>query len=267
MSTPTTPVATDAAIEQTRAIWLERLHKAAAGDAVYESLAESIARGYLPQGLRLSEEELARWFEVSRTPVREALVRLESEGLAQRVARRGLVVSRITPDEILEVYIVRGSIDGLAARLATANAGAADRAQLQWINERLFEASEAHDFQSMAELNLEFHETLARASHNALLLHFIRYVHVRVRRFPGTTFGVRERSQTAVEEHRQILLAMDAGDADEAERQARLHMANAMRIRIEMLAAGVAGESKPGDAITGRATATQPRAPSARRHG
>src|SRR5258706_5723664 len=89
-----------------------------AAEAVYMTLREGILHGVLPAGQPLGEIQLADVFGRSRTPVREAILRLESEGLAERFPRRGLVVAQITREEVLEVYAVREMLDGLAARLA-----------------------------------------------------------------------------------------------------------------------------------------------------
>ena len=87
-------------------------------ERVYASLKHDILQGVLPPGTSLREEELGRSHQVSRTPVREALSRLEIEGLAARRPRAGLVVSTPTLDEIIDLYVVREALEGLAARLA-----------------------------------------------------------------------------------------------------------------------------------------------------
>src|SRR5437763_17198432 len=99
-------------------LWRAQPVTGATSDMVYAVLREAILSGMLAPGQRLAEVAFASLFNVSRTPVREALVRLETTGLAHRVPRRGLVVGRITPQEIVEVYVVRENLDGLAASLA-----------------------------------------------------------------------------------------------------------------------------------------------------
>ena len=100
------------------AVWRRYEDQPVAADAIYSALREAILEGLLPAGERLAELQLAALFNRSRTPVREAILRLESERLADRSGRRGFVVGGITQAEILEVYAVREVIDGLAARLA-----------------------------------------------------------------------------------------------------------------------------------------------------
>jgi DNA-binding GntR family transcriptional regulator len=111
-----------------------------AADSVYLTLREAIVDGQLEPGDSLIEWHVARQFGTSRTPVREALLRLEAEGLAFRVPRRGLVVRKISEHEIFEVYAVRISLETLAAREAASEAMPSDISQLRWVNQRLAEA-------------------------------------------------------------------------------------------------------------------------------
>ncbi len=216
-------------------LWRSRAGSAAASDAVYATLRQAIVAGDLAAGTRLAEEDLARRFDVSRTPVREALLRLESEQLAERIPRRGLVVTTITPEEILDLYVVRQAVDAQAARLAARYASPPEVSQLRWLNDQLRPAAEARDYRRMADLNFEFHEGLCRAGRSPLLLYFMRQVHDRVRRFPGTTFSHGERALASVREHDAILDAVEARDAELAGRLALEHMTRALEVRIEML--------------------------------
>jgi DNA-binding GntR family transcriptional regulator len=213
------------------------LERSAAADGVYEALREAIVAKRLLPGDRLAEEQLAKQFGVSRTPVREALLRLEAEQFAARVARRGLVVRPIPEREVLEVYAVRAALDGLAASLAAEQATPPDRARLRWINEQIREAAGRSDFARMAELNIELHEALCDAAHNGMLLLFMRQIHDWVRRFgeADTTFSRPGRAAEANAEHDDIIGAIEAGDADRAGRLAREHMNRAREARIAML--------------------------------
>jgi DNA-binding GntR family transcriptional regulator len=185
----------------------------------------------------LTEEQLANLFEVSRTPVREAVVRLEAEHFAQRVPRRGLIVSRVTPQDIIDVYVVREANDGLAAYLAALCATPADVFRLASLNEQFTSAvnDPGHDLTELAALNLRFHEALAEASKNTLLLNIVKQVHNVVRRFGSTTFRQPGRAQVAAVEHGALVDAIRAGDADLARQIAMEHMAAARSIRIAML--------------------------------
>jgi DNA-binding GntR family transcriptional regulator len=213
------------------------LERSAAADGVYEALREAIVSKRLLPGDRLAEEQLAKQFGVSRTPVREALLRLETEQFATRVARRGLVVRPIPEAEVLEVYAVRAALDGLAASLAAEQATPPDRARLRWINQQIGDAAAQSDYARMAELNIELHEAMCEAAHNGMLGHFMRQIHDWVRRFgeTETTFSYVGRAIEAVAEHERILDAIEAGDAERAGSLAREHMNRAREVRIAML--------------------------------
>ena len=216
------------------ALWRRYESEPVAADAIYATLREAILDGILPAGERLAELQLAALFNRSRTPVREAILRLESEHLADRSGRRGFVVGGISREEILEVYAVREVIDGLAARLAAQGCLPTDLDHLAWLNRRLRKAAEQRDYRLMVELNIEFHEAVGRASRNALLLQFMRTIHDWVRRFSDTTFAQRGRATEALKEHDALLDALKQRDSDAAERIARAHMARATEVRIAM---------------------------------
>lgn len=216
-------------------LWRSHAQNQPAAQAVYLTIREAILRGTLPAGTRLGEEDLAAQFLISRTPVREAVFRLEAEQLVERLPRRGVVVTQVSPDEIVEVYYVRQAIDGLAARLAAHAALPLHLVQLRRLNDDLRAAAEAGDFEVMAAMNIRFHEALCHASRNGLLLHFLQQVHDRVHRFPGTTFSEPNRALEAVREHEDLIDAIVRGDATSAERVAVEHMGRAMAVRMEML--------------------------------
>lgn len=207
----------------------------AAADGVYATLREAILSGRLAPGEHLAEQLLGRQLEVSRTPVREALHRLETEQLAVRIPRGGMVVRSVTESELLEIYTVRTMLDGLAARLAASQALPADLAHLRWVNRELDAAAQRSNPQAMAELNVRFHESLCQAGYNGLLLQFVCQIHDRVRRFGGTTFAYPRRAAAAVTEHALLLDAIEKHDGDTAERLAREHMTQARKVRIAML--------------------------------
>jgi DNA-binding GntR family transcriptional regulator len=209
-----------------------------ATDAIYHTLRTAILTGVLPPGERLGEVPLGALFGRSRTPVREAILRLESERLAERAARRGFIVARIAREEVLEVYAIRTVLDGLAARLAAHAILPGEIAHLHWLNDRMREAADRRDFRQLAALNIDFHEEVCRAGRNALLQQFVRQIHDWVRRFPDTTLGVSGRAASAVAEHAALIDALERRDPDEAERSAREHMARALQVRIGMLQDG-----------------------------
>jgi DNA-binding GntR family transcriptional regulator len=206
-----------------------------AAEAVHMTLREAIIHGVLPAGHQLGEIRLAGVFGRSRTPVREAILKLESEGLAARSARSGLVVAQITREEILEVYAVREMLDGLSARLAAFSILPTELDRIVWLNDRLRAAAEKGDGGAMTHLNIEFHEAICLASRNSLLFEFMRQIHAWVRRFENTTMTYAGRGLDAVAEHEALIDAFRARNPEESERIARAHMARAREIRIAMM--------------------------------
>jgi DNA-binding GntR family transcriptional regulator len=218
-----------------RALWDQQTVDGATSDVVYNALHEAIVMTILPAGQWLGEVQLARLFEVSRTPVREAILRLESDHLAVRIPRRGLVVSKITPQETIDVYVVREAIDGLAAALAAEMATPAEISNLEWVNQQFASAAEAGDLATLAETNLRFHEAVAAASHNALPITFVKHIHRLVRRFSSTTFAHPGRAAEAAAAHQSIIQAIGEHDTERARTIAMKDMAVARRIRVSML--------------------------------
>jgi DNA-binding GntR family transcriptional regulator len=216
-------------------LWRHQDIDGASSDLVYNVLHEAIVMSILPAGQWLGEVQLARLFDVSRTPVREAILRLETENLAVRVPRRGLVVSKITPKETVDVYVVREAIDGLAAALAAEHASPAEIKHLEAINEQFAQAAAVNDLAALAEINLRFHEAIVQASQNDLLISFVKHIHRLVRRFRSTTFAYPDRASGAVEAHRRLVNAIADRDADLARQIAMEDMATARQIRIAML--------------------------------
>jgi DNA-binding GntR family transcriptional regulator len=231
----TQPKQINGRVKKLLALWHEAKDDTVASEAIYVTLREAILSGVLPPGERLGEEQLARLFERSRTPVREAIVRLESERLTQRSTRRGFVVGRITREEVLEVYAVRGALDSLAARLAAHSILPVELEQLRYVNTQLREAAAKKDFARTMELNIEFHEAVCKAGRNALLLQFMRQIHDWVRRFPQSTLSQKGRAAAANDEHDALIVALRERDAERAERLAREHMDRALQVRIAML--------------------------------
>jgi DNA-binding GntR family transcriptional regulator len=229
------------------AFWKRYRYDHNAADAVHLTLRDAILHGALAAGQPLGEIQLADVFGRSRTPVREAILKLESEGLAARVPRRGLVVAQMTREEMLEVYAVREMLDGLAARLAALGILPTELDRLVWLNDRLRAAVGNDDRNAMIQLNLEFHEAICQASRNSLLLEFMRRIHERqtwAHRLEETTMSFPGRGLEAVAEHEALIDAVRARDPEAAERIARDHTSRARQIRINMSQSAAAHDQR-----------------------
>lgn len=197
----------------------------------YETLREQIRRGELRPGTRVREEEIAAALGVSRTPVREALGRLQSRGLLTN-ASGGMVVTELSRREVMELYAARGVLEGAVARFAASNALASDLTALAYV----FKLFDQHtDALGTAQVNIQFHRALYDAAHNNYLLRMLEELNDSLSLLPSTTFTVPGRVDAARAEHRRILDAVIARDPEAAERVAREHIDCALQARLELL--------------------------------
>lgn len=207
-------------------------------EAVYGELREAILRGALPAGERLREEDLARRLRVSRTPLREAMGRLEAEGLAVALPRRGLAVAEVSPEHVMEIYLVREVLEGAASRLAARQVTSLQAAELESLLERMEEAAATDDTPAFGALNRRFHALVYQAARNRLIQRILGGLWDDLGRFGATTFVHPGRKKEAVAEHRAIVEAIVGGREDEAERAARAHLAAGREVRLRMLHRG-----------------------------
>jgi DNA-binding GntR family transcriptional regulator len=201
-------------------------------DAVTDALREAILDGLIPASTWLREEDIAAELKLSRTPVREAIRRLTSEGLAVRMPNQGTQVAPMAIEDILAVYTVRENLEGLAARLAAQRASDGLRSQLREVHERFKKAVTEGDTAAVSELNLEFHRAIREATGNQYLERFLTLVEHAVRRFGRTTFEIPQRMDATIYEHESILTAIVNGVPDDAEVHARSHMRRAREARL-----------------------------------
>ena len=196
----------------------------------YEMLHEAIREGTLAPGQRVMETELSTWLRISRTPVREALLRLLAEGMLEHVAGGGLAVALYDMRAIAEFYDMRESLEGTAAGLAAQNA---DTTEIGILRASL-EAMKAlpDDPRAHARENAAFHEHIYRAAHNRFLLNSLRQLLNFVPLLGRTTYFAPGRVPVALREHTQIVNAIAKHDATRAEAAARAHIRNAYASRV-----------------------------------
>ncbi len=203
-------------------------------EAVSDALREAILDGVLPPSTWLREDELAATFNVSRTPVREALRRLADEGLAVKTAHHGTVVAPLSMDDILALYVVREDLEGLAARLAAVRCPPETLARLRAVHAEMEDSAAREDAPSLVRQNLAFHRLIREAAGNSYLERFLTQVEHAVRRVPSS-FRRPGRPTGVVAEHAAVLAAIEARDGDAAERAARQHMHSAREVRLAAL--------------------------------
>lgn len=201
----------------------------------YESLLAAIRAGQLAAGARLREADVAHWLQISRTPVREALRRLEAEGLLTHLPHVGVVVTEINAEMVGELYAMREVLEGAAAALAAQHASAAELARLMAMlkGERALGADAA----ALARHNREFHGAIYAAAHNRYLSRSLGALHDTLL-LGKTTLGSPERAAKARAEHAAIVRAIAARRPPEAEARMRAHIRGAYRERMSLLFAG-----------------------------
>src|SRR5882762_8032209 len=175
-------------------------------DFVYESLRDAIWDGRIARGERVREEEIARNLGVSRTPVREALQRLQQRGLLVVGAGRGLVVAELSHDQVIELYAMREVLEGSAARFAAQRAAEAEIAILTRLQRELRHAT--NDAMMLVMLNRRFHQAIYHAAHNQYLMQTLDTLHDSLALLNHTTFSMPKRKESD-DEHRKIVLAIE----------------------------------------------------------
>ena len=199
------------------------------GLEAYSRIRAAIRGGSLTPGERLTETDLAARFGVSRTPVRQAIARLEAEGLLTHEARRGLTVTRPDHQQVVELYVMREVLEGAAARLAAQHASETEIAAMTEIVER--EPTVFADAAALATENQRLHGLLYLAAHNRYLLRSLEQLGATMSLLPSllTRDG---RAEQAHAEHRAILQAIRVRDGDAAEAAARTHARAAQKHRL-----------------------------------
>lgn len=203
------------------------------GVEAYERIRQMILAGDIPQGAIVSEADLVRSLGMSRTPVREALRRLEGENYMRAVPGRGYVVIELSEQDLANVYGVRAALEGLAAEGAAALASRVQLAQLEDLYDAMERALERDDEPQLTKLNSRFHAAIAEASGNTYLQAMLDNIHDVFERFRATAVGQPARRDDAHAEHGQLIRALRAGDQEQARALAEQHVRKALVFRRE----------------------------------
>ena len=202
-------------------------------DGAADRVRERIQSGALRPGERIREEALAAELGLSRTPVREALRRLEAEGYLAHQPHRGVVVRELDHQAVTELYLMREVLEGTAAAQAARHASDAEVATLA---EMLDEGARAADDSARsAHLNRLFHRALYRGAHNRYLMAMLNGLDVSMTLLGRTTLALPGRGAEAIAEHRAIVERIAAHDPAGAEAAARAHIHAAHRARLRVM--------------------------------
>jgi len=200
---------------------------------VYRRLRDAIRQGEFKSGHRVMEIEVAQWLNVSRTPVRDAIRRLESEGMLEHEPRNGLVVARLDRQAVMELYVMRETLEGTAARLCARHASDMEVQDLVDLVER--ERQMQGDFEGLTQHNWRFHAAIHRGAHNRYLEKSLAAVNDSMGLLGTPLMLLPHRAQTAAAEHARIVEAIQRHDPDAAEAAARDHVRAAQRERLKRL--------------------------------
>ena len=194
-------------------------------DIIADALEGMIFDGTFADGDRLDEVQLATRFSVSRTPVREALLRLAQSGLVEQMPRRGVFVRQPGPVELIEMFEVMAELEAVCARLAATRITDTALRDLHATNERCNAAVDAQDADGYYRENERFHAILYRQSGNGFLEQECLRLHRRLQPFRRVQLGLRGRLRQSMSEHEAIVAALEAGEGDRAAEAIRAHVA------------------------------------------
>lgn len=208
-----------------------RPEKKSLGSHVYDQLQQLIASGDLAWGSRLVESQLAEKMEISRTPVREALHRLEIEGFITRSTTGGYYVSGLDRDDILEIFGIRSVLESYAARLAALRG---TQQEMDLLEKKIAEYQQALDkgwFHELPEINTRFHDLFYSMSHSPRLIKMINDLKNQIVRFRG--FLLQNRERAVMSHHLRILEYIRRKEGDLVEQAMKEHILKGQELVIQ----------------------------------
>ena len=197
-------------------------------EQVTATLESEILTGTLASGTALTEQSLSKRLGVSRTPIRAALHTLAEEGLIDLVPNRGAVVVGVTREDLIDIYKIRMRLEGLASALAAERISREDLATLRESVELAEFYISRNDTEHLKELDTQFHAIIYRASGNRMLNKTLSELHRNIISYRKMSLSVPGRLERSVGEHREILKAIEAGDAERADSLTCAHVAAAL---------------------------------------
>jgi DNA-binding GntR family transcriptional regulator len=206
-------------------------------EEVIEQLRDMIVQGGLAPETKLNERVLAAQLGISRTPLREAIKYLASEGLVELLPNRGAVVAPLRPVKVREIFTVLGSLEALAGELACRNATDADIAEIRALHYQMVAHHARGELAQYFRYNQQIHIRLVECAANATLAQAYRGLNAHVRRARYMANLSHERWDKAVREHEEILDALSARDSRRLQTLLRDHLANKLVLVMEALGA------------------------------
>ncbi|WP_346355195.1 GntR family transcriptional regulator [Azotosporobacter soli] len=204
-------------------------------EVVCETLRNAIVAGTLKPGERLMEIQVAEELGVSRTPVREAIRKLELEGFVVMIPRRGTYVSDLSIKDVNEVYEVRTALDVLAAGLAVERITEEELEEMERLLVIFGECIEANDLDKIVEADGKFHDILYKATRNERLVGIVNNLREQLTRFRSLSMSYPGRLKDMLEEHTRLVEALGQRNASVARKLANDHMANAEQTLLKTM--------------------------------
>jgi len=189
-----------------------------------DALENDILNGRRAPGERLDPEALGQEFNVSRTPVREAIHQLVASGLVSVQPKKGTFVAEVGIDRLIEMFEVMAELEGMCGRLAARRLSPEELSELQGALQRCEQAARSGDTDEYYYENEIFHNCIYAASHNAFLADEARQLKMRLKPYRRLQLKVRHRMQSSLDEHRHIVATIEAGDTQAAEDALRAHV-------------------------------------------
>lgn len=214
---------------------LELDNKLTISESIYEKLKEAIIIGYYLPGEKLKEQEISDRLGVSRTPVREALTRLENDNLVENLPYKGVQVKKLTIEEAKHIYELHSFLEGLAAEWAIPNI---EKEDIEFLKKCIESAEKGYKNGSKKEIifsNIEFHNRILICSDNQELKYTMERLQNKISLLRVATLSIPDRVEKTIKEHKKIFNSLKKGNKEMARKNARQHMMNAKIIAIEVL--------------------------------
>jgi DNA-binding GntR family transcriptional regulator len=206
-----------------------------AAETAYAVLREAIVTNALKPGTRLRADDLAKKLGVSKTPVREALRKLQAEDLIIVQSGNALAVKSISEEQLFEIYYTREALEGMAARLAAENAGQIELARLRGLYDDMKAPAVAGNLKQFRQLSGEFQLAVFRAARNETIYRLLKHLQEQIHQFGGTTLTQPGRAREVITYAKSLVAAIEKRDGDAAERIARQNRRRTLELRIKAL--------------------------------
>ena len=203
------------------------------GQHVFENLKNAIVKGDMPPGGRLIESRLAETLGISRTPVREAIHKLEREGYLKKLSRGGFSVLGLSREDVDETFGIRSVLESYAARLATEKHRTNDLKPLEKKIKLYQKHLDSNDLDALPKINTEFHDLLYALSRSPKLIHMINNLRDQIYRFRQLILKNEKLAKMSNEDHKDMLERIRQRDADGVERLVREHLARGRKAVME----------------------------------